>query len=788
MKSFLLFLLYLVVTSASSQTLNTKNTQPLKPLTENINYNYRSDSIDILNYSINLDITNFSTRNIAGNCVITFVPKVNAVNSITLDLLQLTTDSIHNALNYSSNDTLLFVKLNNALNIGDTVSITIYYHGQPVTDGSGWGGFYFSGGYAYNLGVGFAANPHVYGRVWFPCFDNFVERSTYDFSITTPANNKAACNGTLQQHIINTNTTETWNWKLTETIPTYLACVAIAPYKTIRWNYSGIQDTIPVELNALAADTTKLKNSFINLNNALSAFEKSYGPYRWPKVGYSLVPFNSGAMEHATNIAYPKYAADGTLSNETLYAHELSHHWWGDLATCKTPEDMWLNEGWASYSEHLFTENVYGRKAYEKAVEENHTLVIKTADLEEGGYLAVSGVPHEYTYGTHVYKKGASVAHSMRGYLGDSLFFKSITAYLTAKQYQSMSSEDFRDFLSSYTSKNMAPFFDNWVFNGGFTHIAVDSINYETEGSGVKAIVHTSQKLRGTTVLYNQLPIDISFADNQWSLTHKQIVMSGATQTDTLHLSFTPIAYWVDGGHKLTDAISPDERIVKTTGNINFSNAQLNINTLLITDSALVHADHHWVGPTGEYKDSSILVSPDRYFTVSILPKGNYKASAKFYYDGRFNGENYDLHLFDNLNNEDSLVLLFRATNKAPWTVYSRYTKSTLASKTDKWGTISIDSLSSGEYTLGMRDRSKIAGIKAVSPETLEEIYPNPTTHLINIKNCRPETELFLTDLSGKQVGYYKGTPIDVSMLPKGIYLLEIRTNKQSGFKKIVIE
>src|ERR1700747_1117469 len=97
---------------------------------------------------------------------------------------------------------------------------------------------------------------------------------------------------------------------------------------------------LPIMLAGLPADTVKMKNSFVHLQDALSIFENYFGKFHWDKVGYSLVPFNSGSMEHATNIASPLFASNGTTAYETLFYHELSHHWFGDLVTCRTEEDM----------------------------------------------------------------------------------------------------------------------------------------------------------------------------------------------------------------------------------------------------------------------------------------------------------------------------------------------------------------------------------------------------------------------------------------------------------------
>ncbi|MBL4668286.1 MAG: M1 family metallopeptidase, partial [Flavobacteriales bacterium] len=360
--------------------------------TNNKALNNRSDTINILNYQINLDITNFLGKIIKGNCVITFTPKINGISFINLDLQGLNVDSITSngsVLTFIHNDTLLNITLPNSLNVSDTSNLTVYYSGTPQTDPSGWGGFYFQSGYAFNLGVGFQDNPHVYGRIWFPCFDNFVEKSTYEFNIITSNGKKAHCNGKLISEINIGGDTITRKWVLNEEIPTYLACVAIANYTTVHQIFNGINGTIPVELVAVSSDTTNMKNSFINLNNALDAYETSYGPYLWNKIGFSVVPFSGGAMEHATNIAYPKNSVNGNLGSETLMAHEFSHHWWGDLVTCETPEDMWINEGIAVYSEHLFLEKIYGYETALAEIKRNHKYVIQKIHLNEGGFRAI---------------------------------------------------------------------------------------------------------------------------------------------------------------------------------------------------------------------------------------------------------------------------------------------------------------------------------------------------------------------------------------------------------------
>jgi aminopeptidase N len=114
--------------------------------------NSRSDTIDVLNYQINMDMTNMGNQQINGNCVVKFTPKVNGINQLDLDLQELLIDSIISAgslLTYTYNDTLIEITLPATLNTTDTSEVTVYYHGSPQTDPSGWGGFYFQSGYAF---------------------------------------------------------------------------------------------------------------------------------------------------------------------------------------------------------------------------------------------------------------------------------------------------------------------------------------------------------------------------------------------------------------------------------------------------------------------------------------------------------------------------------------------------------------------------------------------------------------------------------------------------------------
>ena len=758
-----------------------------------LSQNSRSDTVDVLKYEINIDFTNMGAQQIKGNCKVLFTPKINGVSQLKLDLLQLVVDSVVNTtgnLVYTYNDTLLTVNLGLLLTVADTSEIIVYYHGIPKQDASGWGGFYFQGNYAYNLGVGFDANPHNYGRVWFPCFDNFVERSAFEFNMITAGGKKAHCNGALISENVISGDTIVRKWVMNEEIPSYLVCVAIADYATVHQSHNGLLGTIPIELAARPSDTTNLKNSFLHLPDAIDIYETGYGPYRWNKIGFSLVPFNSGAMEHATNIAYPLSAANGTLSNETLMAHEFSHHWWGDLVTCETAGDMWINEGMATYSEYLFTEKVYNYQTALEQIKNSNKSILQYLHINEGGYMPISGIPHEYTYGDRVYKKGALMAHNMRAYLGDSLFFYGLNQVTNTFQFKSINSYQFSDELTLKTGINMTPFFTDWIFAPGYAHYELDSTKITPNGGNYDVEVFIEQKLRGTTVFHTQAPLEITFYDSNWNRVKRQVMTNGQFSSAIVTIPFQPILTLLNEDNKLNQARTDDQIIVSSASTKTLSRSLFNLTTVSIADSALIHVEHHWVKPDPiQNNPNNYRISESRYWSVYGILPANFNATAKIYFDGRSNSGYLDVDLVP--VNGDSLILLYRENASQDWIVYPYYTKTTL-SPTIAYGWMKIDSLLLGDYAFANGNLT-IGILEPMLTKDEIKVYPNPSNSFVTIQLTNPiqNSTVQLYDLSGKlliEKPIVNQLKLATSELVPQTYLLHIIQDGKSIYhQKIVV-
>lgn len=744
----------------------------------------RSDSINLTHAWITLDLSHASEKKISGNCRWTFTVEMENVAQLRFDLLALQVDSVlldnqQTAFQQTANQVV--IPLSTALPLHSANSVAIYYQGSPVMDASGWGGFYFSGNYAFNLGVGFAADPHNFGRAWFPCFDNFTERSAYSFDLYSLPDQPAYCNGTLLSDEISNNGLRHRAWVLNEEIPSYLACMAIGPYTTFNRVYPGENGPIPVEIVAVPGDTNKVRNTFQHLPQAIQAFEHWYGPFQWPKIGYTLVPFDGGAMEHATNIFIGRAFIDGTLNYETLWAHEFSHHWWGDLATCSTAGDMWLNEGWASYSEHLFTEWLYGRDAYLKAVKNNFLDVLQNAHVNEGGYRAVSGIPTEYTYGKHVYNKGAVVAHNLRGYLGDSLFQTGIKAALAQTRFQSWSSADFRDRLETATGRDLHDFFDDWVFAPGFPDFLIDSIQWGTAPNGfAKATIFVKQKLRGAPHFHQMVPLEFTAVDDRGNKVYFERIVSG--ENSVVEATFDPLVLqptdiWVNTRLQLLQARSDGEKMLKTAG-ANFTDAKFNLQlNALGADSVLFRVEHHFARPDDAGANPNQYILTSRFWQVQGHFPAGFDAQATISYDGRGQLDQLDTELFAQTSPlEDSVLLLYRPGAGQPWQEWQDYTKTTLGSTTDRFGQLRIRGLKAGQYTIG-KGVSSLVSREPVNPFGKVRVFPNPTSGIFEIHSEKNFGNIQVVDIQGKEVqnlsvGKSRSMKLNLSGAPAGTYWL----------------
>lgn len=688
--------------------------------------NNLSDTIDVVHYGIHLDVTDFTTHTIKGIAEIDFTTALPTVHQLGLNLRQLTVDSVTttdgNHLFFSHSGDYLQILLSQPILTGDTSQVMVYYHGVPFSES--WGGFHFSGNYAFNLGVGFQSVPHNLGKTWFPCVDDFVDRALYDYYIRVENDKLAACGGLLQSVSTMCDGTKEFHWKSDRSLPTYLASVAVGTYAIVEDTYEGLVDTIPIMYIVRPQDTVKVAGSFQHMKQIAGIYESCFGPYPFQRIGITGTAI--GAMEHAENIAYPHSSINGGLSDEWLYAHEFAHMWFGDKVTCASDADMWLNEGWARWSESLMREKLYNIETAKAPFRTMMQEVLRYAHVSEGGYLPLSPMPSNLTYGTHVYDKGAMVVHGLRGYLGDSLFFKGVKAYLSQYAYQPATSYQLRDVMSSSTATDLTSFFNFHVFGPGYNHVSVDSFNISQAGGQYSVEVFLKQKLRGATIPADDCRTMLTFMNSRRDTLTRKASFSGFSGSVTYLLPFEPVLVMCDIEERFADATTDNYKTITETGEYNFAGTYFKLNVQAESDTSWVRVTHHWVAPDSlRAPTPGLNLSSNRYWTVEGVFSPEFYSSGIFSYN-RTNALDSDLIL----NAPDSLVILYRENAHHEWRGISFF-------RTGPWqlGFLTVPQLLPGDYTLAIWDEAWVGIEKPGKTSKFQlKINPNPGKGLFSVE------------------------------------------------------
>ena len=746
-----------------------------------------SDSLDVQSYHIFIDSILWDSDELYARTDISIQSKVNDLSIIPLELMNLIVDEVKvggvQTDNFEQIGKRLVISLDDVLMAEDLAELSISYHGTPFHES--WGGFYIDNQYAYNLGVGFDIEPHNLGKSWFPCIDDFHDRAVYDVTARVDDPLVAVAGGILQEVTDHGDGTKSYHWHLAETIPTYLASVAIGNYEIYEDIFEGINGDVPIKIYARPGNASSVEASFINLKEILAFFEENFGAYPFERVGY--VGTSIGAMEHATNIAYPNFAIDGTLGYEGLYTHELSHMWFGDKVTCASALDMWLNEGWATFSALFYMEQVYDEVTYKTEMRHHHKEVLRNTHFKDGDYLALYGISHDLTYGSTVYDKGATVVQSLRGYLGDEVFFPAVKAYLSAYAYNYASSENMRDFLTDYTGIDMTDFFEAYIFTPGFSTFIVDSIQHT---SGDDYTIYARQKIKGKETFANSNKVDITFMNQNWEQYDVRMEFDGESGSQTFTLPFTPIASMVDMHEVYCDATSDETKIIKEIGEYNFEDSYFKLEVEDLSDSALIQVSHHWVAPDPlQNSQEGLTLSDYRYYEIDGILPNDFQATGIFRYSMT---SKLDHTLINDVF--DSLVMLYRPDASSDWQgIPFERTGSPFV------GYIYVPNLQKGQYTIALW-AEEFVSIKeniVLTAEDYLQTYPNPSNGRVFFELMMPEEgSLLIFDQSGKQVdsvaiqAHQESAKWDGRRMPKGSYLVRLinKNGVELSQQRIIIQ
>ncbi len=337
---------------------------------------------------------------------------------------------------------------------------------------------------------------------WFPTVDKPNERCTQEIYVTVQDRFKTLSNGTMISSTKNADGTRTDYWKQDQPHAPYLFMLAIGEYAVVNDSWNGKPVDYYVE-PAFEQDAAEIFNHTKEMLDFFS--EKLDYPYPWDK--YSQVicrDYVSGAMENTTAVIFGEFVQKDHRElidngNDLIVAHELFHHWFGDLVTCESWANLTMNEGFANYSEYMWFQHKYGQMRADMHRRKELNSYVASFENQGGHPLIHYGYQDkEDMFDAHSYNKGGLVLHMLRDYVGDEAFYASLSKYLKDNEYSEVEADELRLAFEDITGQDLNWFFDQWYFSAGHAQLSV-AYDFDNENNlieiDVKQIQNTNEHL-----------------------------------------------------------------------------------------------------------------------------------------------------------------------------------------------------------------------------------------------------------------------------------------------------
>jgi aminopeptidase N len=464
---------------------------------------------------ITLDVAlDFENETISGMVSTTFSALYDEVKTVTFDAVDLHIERVSlggdekKELASSMGTKKLTVTLDRAYAYGEEFVVLIKYSGKPRA------GLHFIKPapedptrpvQAWTFGQpGYASS-------WFPCHDSPNDRATTEIFATVPAEFLTISNGNLLE-VIDHGATKTHHWRHDVPHAVYLISLVVGDFAVIKDSYKGRPVTYYVR-----KDRQDDAGYYLGKTPQMMQFFSDYTGVEYPYETYdqTVVELYTGAMEHTTATTHSfmllldeRAALD--MDMVSVVAHELAHQWFGDLVTCRDWASAWLNEGFATYFEELWSESDQGNDYFKLSMQR-----MKQVYLQEDSkyrrpivYYAYAGDGMEI-FDRHTYQKGAWVLHMLRHLLGDAAFRRAIKAYLERYRFREVITSDLERTVEEVTGRSLAQFFQQWVYQGGYPAFEV-GYSWDGEHRLAKIRIKQTQQIDDLTPCF-VTPVDLTF-------------------------------------------------------------------------------------------------------------------------------------------------------------------------------------------------------------------------------------------------------------------------------------
>lgn len=393
---------------------------------------------------------------------------------------------------------------------------------------------------------------------WFPTFDAPNVKSGQEIYITVDTAFTTISNGLLVSQQTHPNGTRTDYWKMSRPHTPYLFAMAIGKYHKTTEYWRGKEVSYYVE----PAYAPYAKDIFGHTPEMMTFFsDKLNYPYPWEKYAQVVVrDFVSGAMENTTVSIFMEelQVTDRSLLDahwDGIIAHELIHHWFGNLVTCESWANLPLNESFATYGEYLWTEHKYGRAEADFLRQKNLNRYLGESKSRQEPLIRYHYQDKEDMFDNHSYAKGSLILHLLRSYAGDRAFFAALSRYLHQHAYQAAEIHDLRLAFEQVTGKDWNWFFNQWFLRAGHPELFVR----EDFDKGTLKLTLSQQQNPQYSPIYH-LPLKVDIWHGNQKKQHK-ILLNKSKQTFYFEMADMPDLVMLDPEMELPGIIDH----IKTT-------------------------------------------------------------------------------------------------------------------------------------------------------------------------------------------------------------------------------
>ena len=381
--------------------------------------------------------------------------------------------------------------------------------------------------------------------VWFPTLEDPQQRMTQEISITVDSIYKTLSNGMQIRTRNHGDGMRTDTWKQTLPCPPYLTMIAVGDYAVVKDRWRDLAVDYYVE----HAYEPYAKMIFGHTPEMMDFFSRKFGvDFPWEKYAQIVVrDFVSGAMENTTAVVHieglqqtPREYLD--YNYEDYIAHELAHHWFGDLVTCESWSNVVLNEGFANYAEYLWREYKFGRDDAEYLNQKYLNYYFYSAAGKDPDVVRYHYADREDMYDQISYQKGGHILHMLRKYTGDEAFYASLRLYLLTHSFAPVEIHDLRLAFEKITGEDLNWFFDEWFLNKGYPRLVM---RYEYPDSLHKQRVTIEQTQDFSKNPLYRIPMAIDIYVSGKAERH-MVVLDKAVQTFEFEVSAKPDLVNVD--------------------------------------------------------------------------------------------------------------------------------------------------------------------------------------------------------------------------------------------------